>query len=73
MIKNLFFSSRKRKSIRSINFTKTPLNFAKIVFAQNTSYVSLKELKWGDFCHPIEPHHQEEGESGSAHPWGSTV
>jgi hypothetical protein len=43
-----------------LNFTKSPLNFAEIVFAQNTSQVSLKKNHSGeDFCHPVEPHHQE--------------
>jgi hypothetical protein len=50
------------------------LNFAEIVFAQNTSHVSLKELKWRRFLPSIEPHHQERESRPIAHGWlGSSM
>jgi hypothetical protein len=57
MIKNLCFShSVSRKDLQSSppsdNFTKTPLNFEEIIFSQNISQVSLKELKWREFFPP---------------------
>jgi hypothetical protein len=39
-------------SPHSSNFTKTPFNFVEIVFTQNISQVSLKELKWIGFLQP---------------------
>jgi hypothetical protein len=60
------------------NYTKTPLNFVEIVFAQNTSHVSLKRIKVEGIFATSLSHTIKKGRvvrslmDGSDHPWGST-